>query len=485
MEEATTLREYPCLLYRHGEDYKGQTCYTLSTSPSSPHGCTVSSYECTIPELHGKKTMASCHGWWVLSDDSDDTLYSLWNPATSESIILPPIPESKHDNPLQIECCTLSSAPGNPDSMLLLLQAKIQSILVCGLGDKQWSTEMHYRDDIEDLLWRPISCNGKLYAKRCGEPNLARIDIARHTTNDDQYSLVVKPTNCWLLRPPLSHSFAVATQMVESCGDLFTTCIALGGISFEEAIAIEIYKLNFITMVWEKVDSVKDRAFFLDSGGSTSRSCSAAASNESSSNITGDCVYFMDYKKSLYIYHIEDGTVSVLLPCPDLPTPCLLPIWMMPPPTLRSLQANDVKIDLEEEEEKNAVKVDQQKENTEEEDMQAKLGTKFCDLPLDMLKLIGSLLEDYYQFKDLEALTKHKDEKHKIKREDGKKSNHVSKSQTKHKQPAYKAGPSVVKVGKGRVSVLADKRSNFQGPFAVNVAKLQKGCKIVADRRSH
>ncbi|KAK3014506.1 hypothetical protein RJ639_009409 [Escallonia herrerae] len=177
--------------------------------------------------------------------------------------------------------------------------------------------------------------------------------------------------------------------MLESCGDLFTICIALGGIRFEEAIAIEIYKLNFITMVWEKVDSVKDRAFFLDSGGSTSRSCSAAASNESSSNVTGDCVYFMDEKKSLYIYQIEDGTVSVLLPCPDLPTPCLLPIWMMPP-TPRQMMS---KIDLEEEEEKNAVKFDQQKENTEEEEeeeeMQAKLGTRFCDLPLDMLILIG------------------------------------------------------------------------------------------------
>ncbi|KAI3917498.1 hypothetical protein MKW92_003160, partial [Papaver armeniacum] len=128
-------------------------------------------------------------------------------------------------------------------------------------------------------------------------------------------------------------------------GILDTLCITYYVESFDEIFMIDKYfitrgvyqysvtnmmvsKLDFSSMSWVEVTSLDDHVLFLHQ--TTRLSCSAKELG-----FTRGYVYFTQpHEMSLYKYDLEDKSVMLSLPCPDLPKPWFSPNWLMIPTTL-------------------------------------------------------------------------------------------------------------------------------------------------------
>ncbi|PSR85335.1 F-box/kelch-repeat protein [Actinidia chinensis var. chinensis] len=391
----------PWLVFYHGRGLRNQSFYSVSKPNNT--------YVRSIPELRKKCVWNCCYGWLILSNYKDDQ-FSLWNPATLESIVLPLL---KINSETCINGALLTSPPSEPNCSLLIFDKGLRRILFCRLQNQHW-IEKSYRKEMEamgggssDFLTHPVSCNGKLYASTFSFSQLVSIE--------QNNSLVIrsrgssKPTPAEYLSPHQRR------DLVESCGDLFAIITIDGGIIHEDAIGIEIFKLDFSSMIWERVESVRDRVFFLCNN--YALSCPTEISSE---QINGNCVYFTRWEdKSLYSYNMDDGSISASLPCPNIPTPWRSPIWVMPDfrltKSFREAMHTSTREKQEEEEEEDdegsgkKKEVVQRAENIEKLEKWGAKGLHLLDLPSDLLKSISELLisVDYLKFRAVCKMTRH------------------------------------------------------------------------------
>ena len=237
---------YPWLVFFHGKNMENQTFYCLS-QPSTK-------YVRSILELQNKRFWLSSHGWLVLSEK---TQFHLWNPKTLESIYLPPLQLQPK------QCLTnilLTSSPTNPDSTLLLFYVDPQCIMFCCIKDQTWFKRSCCKDIKSiretDFSWNnfclPIVCDGRIYATTACKGKLVEIEIMKQ-------SLDIRPLECYL---PLVQSMCnqLKTYSAESDGDVFVINFKL---HCGEVMNIVVFKFDFPTMIWNRVESCPDRAFFL------------------------------------------------------------------------------------------------------------------------------------------------------------------------------------------------------------------------------
>ncbi|KAI3921584.1 hypothetical protein MKW92_031204, partial [Papaver armeniacum] len=112
---------------------------------------------------------------------------------------------------------------------------------------------------------------------------------------------------------------------VESFGEVFQILRKFfsRGIYENCVTSIYVWKLNFSSMTWEEVKSMDDHVFFL--GCNTKLSCLA-----SDLGLLKGCLYFTQAEEmSLYKYDLEDDSILLSLPCPELPCPWYSPKWLM------------------------------------------------------------------------------------------------------------------------------------------------------------
>ncbi|KAL3517150.1 hypothetical protein ACH5RR_024052 [Cinchona calisaya] len=304
---------YPWLVFLHGKNKKKQTFYSLS-QPNKR-------YVRSIPELQNKSVWLSSHGWLVLCGKE----FLLWNPVTFESINLPPL---KLQPKQKIYDLLLTSAPGNLDSTLLVFVRNPPSIVFCCIKNQTWITRGYRKDikvigrcyDYKDHFCKPVICNNTIYAITYRYGHMVELEIVNST------SLVIKPLQCErLFTQSLWH--CSNSYRVESCGDVFAIEVERGGVRHGQVIDIVISKLDLSKMVWNKVVSCPDRAFFLSRGNAIS--CPVPTADDAQR--IGNRVFFTLYEdNSLYSYHIEDKTISISLPCPNISTPWETPLWILP-----------------------------------------------------------------------------------------------------------------------------------------------------------
>ncbi|KAH7860413.1 hypothetical protein Vadar_013136 [Vaccinium darrowii] len=161
-----------------------------------------------------------------------------------------------------------------------------------------------------------------------------------------------------------------------------------------DVFGIEIFKLDLTSVTWERVESAKDRVFFLCSNYAIL--CPAICTDQ----VGGTCVYFTRCEdKNLYAYNIEDGSVSVSLPCPNLSTPWKSPIWKSCAHQWKKQQKQEGGSG---EERKELVDIG------EDEKIEAKERLNLLDLPSDILKSICRLLMpvDYIKFRVVSTMTR-------------------------------------------------------------------------------
>ncbi|KAI8552815.1 hypothetical protein RHMOL_Rhmol06G0297400 [Rhododendron molle] len=402
---------YPWLVFSHGKGFKDQTFHTIPHPPAKTKNNNGSSVR-SVPELRNKFVWNSCHGWLILSNNDDEDQFSLFNPVTLESVLLPP---NKLDPETAILGCTLTFPPSNPNCTLFVFDRGLRRILFCRLENKKWIAKS-YAKEIDtksgrkhdtDFLHLPVCCKGKLYASIRNKSQLVSID----TVEQDTSHLVIKRLGAKLPSDYEQISPRVGNYLVESNGEIYCIIAMYGARRFTDVNGMEIFKLDLTRLIWERVESLKDRVFFVCNQYAVS--CPAISTDQVGE---ATCVYFsLVEDKSLYAYNIEDDSISVSLPCPSLPTPWKSPVWVMPDLRLTNEDSRkDVHISEEEEEQKKEEERGSGEERKEvvgkevDVKIEAKERLNLLDLPLEILKAITGLLMpvDYMKFRAVSTMTR-------------------------------------------------------------------------------
>ncbi|WRX29320.1 hypothetical protein QQP08_021807 [Theobroma cacao] len=391
-----TLGSCPWLVFPHCED----GCHRTFCSMARP----FKTYGKSSPKLRINGVLGYSHGWLIISDETIKKptvrreFISLWNPASSEYISLPPL-DLKPDQ--RIITGSLLSPPGNPGSMVLVFERIVKSFIFCKIGDKEWTQipakEMDMQSQIIDeepstrnrlLSSSPVKYKGKLY-----------VPMSRQIKVIDQVKpkhIMFRSLNC-MLPSRFSHSNCLDWYLVESCGELCVLEVTWGGVNASQVLDIEISRLDFRTMEWSQVRSAKDRGFFFSKTAVYAISCPV---NES--GIEGGFVHFtVGTDRCLYSFNIEDKSISVSLPWVHLPKSWSTPFWVMPDSSLlfhnrkpegSQILSKEVN-QKEDREDKQILKFSPDKSEAEVRNL--------CDLPLEIIALIANnlYLVDYINFR--------------------------------------------------------------------------------------
>ncbi|KAK8648623.1 hypothetical protein V6N13_129372 [Hibiscus sabdariffa] len=317
-----------------------------------------------------------CHGWLVIVEDIGHCY--LWNALTLESIQLPSLVLDQ-----RIFSCVSSSpsSPGNLESFILIFFCRSSSFIFCRVGDQQWTEQRITGSCDDNVCFRsnPACCNGNLYAIvgiNGGEEKL----LVMHLNPVDGRLVVCSHESIPLYK---DHSDFFGSYMVESCGDIFMIYLLFGGKLFLEVTGVEVFKLDFSTMEWSQVRSFKDRAVLLD----VTWAYSYRVVNPETE---GNRIHFTWSDRSIYEFHVEENTLSVSLPNPDLKSPWCFPIWALAPTCTTTRLINP-------EHTKDTVPYPEGDDEAEANE------AGLCRLPLDTLSSIASclMLHDYINFRRL------------------------------------------------------------------------------------
>ncbi|OVA01301.1 Protein of unknown function DUF295 [Macleaya cordata] len=351
-------RASPWLVYPHGEGKKDQTFYN-HCEPNNEK-----TYRKCLPEISGKSFWQSPadQGWLIVlykdvEDDGQSSNFSsqwklgdcfLWNPVSLETIQLPNLlPWINKNTKYHIRDSVLSSPPSNSDgnSMAFFLFAGDERpeyiLLCCRPGvDKQWKAVAF---PIGKGIVRGVFCfEGKLHIS-CYYDGHIEIDPF-----GNKKPVTVK----WLnashqpLYSVLGKSTPFVDHFVVSRDEIFRVVRIFHPLTVnKEIVTIEIFRMDFSLMSWVKVESLGDHVLFI--GKCTTASCVAAEMG-----LTRGCVFFTQPNdKSLYTFDLEGDSISVVVPCPNLPTPWSSPDWVMMPTVTRvadGRRAEDILNDVEE-----------------------------------------------------------------------------------------------------------------------------------------
>lgn len=391
----------PWLVYVHVDDNskKFQTFCTISSGP------TVNSKYChkSIPALRGKFIEGSSDGWLVLRDFGDNKIFSLWNLDDEQAIDLPPL-EALEDAPTStfILLCPPHEGDDNCGDNLLLLLFADEVAFSCWPKRENctWvtrNTEMLSGE--RACVTDAITCNGMVYGyadvASSNDGGGVTYNFVTIEVNDYEKGLD-RPITLRRLEADLPDSTfdyrGVYKHLLESCGRIYNVSAHSRQGDDNHICAVNVWELSSDLTKWLRVKNLGDRAFFV--GGDSNTWCSCSNAQDEHASIQGNCVYFFvpegfGTTNALYIYNLEDCSLTSLLPCPKLPSPWYGPTWFMP--KYQSICAKEVnKHNIEE---VGIKKIQQSNE------VQVKF--PICDLPVDMITSVAQHLHlfDYVNFR--------------------------------------------------------------------------------------
>ncbi|XP_045816598.1 uncharacterized protein LOC123909756 [Trifolium pratense] len=334
---------YPWLLYFNDSE-EGENKNQTFRSILDP----TITYSTSIPELMGAavKVWTIQHGWCLLENlvisysitDHHRNLF-LWSPSNFKKIELPHL---KLSNNITIGYCIFSSSPTATDQVCSIFLFAINTTIIfyCQLGDEQW-TEVDCHDDLlvdpalknGTSFTNPVHCNGSLYATLWGTTNTVLVEIQKHELR----CLQIKSTGVSLPKCLTSfpeYGLHQITHWFGSNHQLFRIIILL---NLDKVIRVVVHKYDFSLRMWEKVESIKDKVFFISVSdpksnyvGSSSHFVCQAINSETE----GGRIYFaLKDNNFVYIYNIEDNSLMISPNFSNLPKSRSCWLWYMPEPT--------------------------------------------------------------------------------------------------------------------------------------------------------
>lgn len=338
-------RGVPWLVNYHCYDLNVPQLFScqLPNSPAIQH----QHYQCQIPQLRGRNIRGCFHGWVFLSEDPPlDYKWYLWNPATLELINLPPLEWEdrvyNNEGCDDISACCLSAPPSHPDAVVLLARESKYYIAYCLVHNtnttnnnktvwREKSLPKHLRK--KGFINQLVCTNGHVYAATIYQYVLQVNIQKRHDGNNSIQSFYLKVSLLGL--QPFGSYESIVSYMTGYSKELFTVVEGYRDFRGEKLQAIQLFKLNFSTLIWEEMKSSKDHVFLLIYGlPYTQISCPATTAQSHPSGNFIHIIKCLDTFK-LYSYNMEEKTISVSsLPCPDLApgmgrdNHCI--VWVMP-----------------------------------------------------------------------------------------------------------------------------------------------------------
>ncbi|KAI3964097.1 hypothetical protein MKW92_035895 [Papaver armeniacum] len=201
-------------------------------------------------------------------------------------------------------------------------------LLFCHPGEKEWR---RHELDVYEEPYTMLYLKNKLHIM-CLNPVYYEIEVQGGSDTDDDETLAVGDevfisTDSITITETIGGGlFRTFFQyFVESFGEVFRIrkWSIPRGIYSNCICDIEIWKLDFASMAWENLKSLDDHVFFISYH--TQLSCLA-----SDLGFLKGCMYYtQEEEMSLYKYDLEEQSIVLSLPCPDLPTPWFQPEWLM------------------------------------------------------------------------------------------------------------------------------------------------------------
>jgi hypothetical protein len=323
----------PWLMYFPSKGQKTQTFCSISDPTKS--------YSTRIPDYLRKsrlKLLTVQHGWYLYENMISKYVSNLflWNPLNLKKIKLPLL---KHNGTV-FGNYILSCPPTTNDEIcsIFLFSSHSPSIFYYQLEDKekkQWNQVCFYDEIVRVLAMKgripvkkkepcfdnPVYCNGCLYAGMWTSSSFIIVVIEKLQPNGFTIDCTSHPMVKF--QSNLTGGFEqVINQLIGFNNVLFRIIILH---ALDKVAAVFVYKFDCSQRVWEKVESIKDKVFFISSLDL------AIACQASNPETEGGRVYIaLKNFNFFYIYNIKDKSLVTSQPFSNLSKKQSHPRWFMP-----------------------------------------------------------------------------------------------------------------------------------------------------------
>uniref|UniRef100_A0A0E0J0U9 KIB1-4 beta-propeller domain-containing protein n=1 Tax=Oryza nivara TaxID=4536 RepID=A0A0E0J0U9_ORYNI len=244
---------------------------------------------------------------WLLMLHRDSHEIFLRNPFTSQRINLP-FDQDRFLRKNYIRCL-LSHKPTDSNCVVLILSLHDTVIWYCRPGGMQWFKHEYqarrffrHRGTVIENMSLITAVGGKFCT--VFPSTVVTLDFSPNPTFD-----IVAVTSV----QNSVYKF-MEIYLLESRGELFCLYFYPPVSCPNKTVEISVYKLDILTTAWVKVDTLGDRAFFIDT-----REDYGTSVNAKEACLQENCIYFSRHKdKGLYVYSMERGTTAAINPSTDL-----------------------------------------------------------------------------------------------------------------------------------------------------------------------
>lgn len=307
----TVPQPYPWLLIFDGKDQERQTFFSISEDRF---------YTRIIPEMHNKVIIYTCNnGWLVLRDLINSMNVCLFNPTSKETVQLPPLEDDDKYT------CILSSSPSdhNHQCQVVFIDTKCM-FYFCRLGDSKFDkrvfeTEMPLgRIHMIDATF----FGGKIYFIVNLGSVIYPLFIAEFVDSEIRFTkLGIEEYHDQSPQDIISSG----SYLIESCGEILLLRKLMFGIYRRNVFGFLVFRMDFLENKWVQVKNIGERTIFLSLSGSSISTCSIVAEG-----VKQNAIYFTKAAdRYLYVFDLEDDTISKSLPCPIVACQRLFLDWVM------------------------------------------------------------------------------------------------------------------------------------------------------------
>ena len=303
----TDPQSYPWLVICDGKDKERQTFFSISKNYF---------YTRTIPEMRNKLIYTSTNGWLVLKDLDSNNL-CLLNPTSKEMMQLPRLVDITDD-----DICILTATPDDPNHQfhVVFIHSKTCTFYFCQLGD-----EIFYKQTFEEngseRICSATFLGGKIHLLiYFGVPAGNLLYTAEFVGREIYFTkLAVEDIDKSL---PITR-FCFRTYLIESCGELlFVKQMSFG--SYERKVhSFIVLRMDFSKKAWVQVKNIGERAIFISDRSNIS--CFVPENG-----VKRNSIYFtIISSRFLYVFDLEDDTITKFLPCPTVTRRDLYLDWVI------------------------------------------------------------------------------------------------------------------------------------------------------------
>ncbi|XP_031095078.1 uncharacterized protein LOC115999364 [Ipomoea triloba] len=267
--------------------------------------------------MKGKYAIAGINkdGWMVLRDEKNNEDVFLLNVYSLDTMQLPKLELVTH-------YAYLSSTPDDSDCYIVMVNIGIEccSISACKMGDKKFVTQQL---DLQTAIASLISFGGNMYALRHHNFTLVHVELRGQSI---EFEELVSDDPFEDKSIGKQNSFSrIMCYIGESCDGIILVVKYFFGVSdryipFEN---IRVFRADLSTKKWVEMETIGEHTIFLGSIGNL------ICIRSDNVNVKKNCIYFTERKdRKLYVFDMEDKSITVNLPCPNV-TIRSHPLWIL------------------------------------------------------------------------------------------------------------------------------------------------------------